>query len=76
MELSNNNITHLNDSVLTMLNKTSCTNITLGNNPWTCDCTVINFINFLVSSNIHRKQVSISLHLLFNFNIINENCTR
>lgn len=49
LELHNNNISSLNYDVLSMLNASSFTNITLGLNPWNCDCSNVNLTTFLVS---------------------------
>ncbi|XP_076766748.1 toll like receptor [Xylocopa sonorina] len=46
LELDNNNITRLNSDVLSFMNASSMT-LTLHDNPWTCDCNAIDFLNFV-----------------------------
>ncbi|KAF2878694.1 hypothetical protein ILUMI_27473 [Ignelater luminosus] len=59
LELHNNNISYINNTVLSVLNASLFTNMTLGNNPWICDCSIVDLINFFTSSNIAHRQIDV-----------------
>ncbi|XP_076049583.1 uncharacterized protein LOC143029843 isoform X2 [Oratosquilla oratoria] len=51
LDLRGNNLTYINDSFLQILNETQEIQISLGENPWNCDCSVVtNFHNFIQDS--------------------------
>ncbi|PSN56345.1 Protein toll [Blattella germanica] len=56
LELHNNNMTYLNNSVLDILGaeKTGLRHLTLNDNPWECDCKARDLLTFLQE---HYKQV-------------------
>lgn len=47
LQLHNNNLTHLSDKTLSLFIKTSLKNLTLHNNPWTCNCSTVNFHKYI-----------------------------
>ncbi|KAF5284477.1 hypothetical protein FQA39_LY17012 [Lamprigera yunnana] len=59
LTLDHNAISFFNYEVLEMLNASTLSNISLGNNPWKCDCLALNFSSYLVS-NLAKKQIDAS----------------
>ncbi|KAF2884862.1 hypothetical protein ILUMI_21339 [Ignelater luminosus] len=57
LELNNNSISRINNKVLSMLNRTFDVNITLGNNPWKCDCSTMNLIDFILTSYLYNRHI-------------------
>ena len=49
LDVSNNRLTHINDSVFIRLNKTK-TKMSFGRNPWKCDCDTVNLLGFVQSN--------------------------
>lgn len=55
IELHNNSLQTLNETVIRFLRNSSIERLTLSNNPWRCDCSNWNFINF-----VHNRRDNIS----------------
>lgn len=70
LKLDNNNLTSIDNSTLSMINRTLIANITFHDNPWNCDCELLNFTKFL-RENFKKVPVSLThipyimLQLLF-----------
>lgn len=59
LKLANNQLEFINGSVLEHLNRTtSLRNLTLSSNDWICDCSTVNFLNFVQSE--FRKITDLS----------------
>lgn len=47
LRLDHNNLTYLNNQELFLINHTSIKNITYHNNPWECNCKLVNFTKYI-----------------------------
>lgn len=47
LRLNDNYLTHLSDQMLLQFNRTNLRNLSLYNNPWTCNCSTKTFVKFI-----------------------------